>query len=318
MSQLTSPLEARILRVSAGGNLVIGLVGTLFAIITGSQAILLDGLFNLTYFATGLFTLKVAALVQQGDDERFPVGYGYFEPLINGFKGMLVLGLTVMATADAIQALFSGGRVIPPGLASIYGLFATVACWTLAAITHRGARRSDSPLIRADAENWMVNGAISSAVLLAFMSIFVIRNSRLAYLVPYVDPALVLIVGLISISIPVRIAWQALMEMLNRAPSHVVVAEVTDTIKQSTAVLPVQDLIVRVVQPGRSRMVLAHVVLPRDYLIESLPQLDRIRADALSRLQRIHPATTADLIFTTDPNWGAYGGQPGQPLTNAS
>jgi cation diffusion facilitator family transporter len=307
MDSHSSLLETRTLRISAGGNLVIGIAGSLFAVITGSQAILLDGLFNLTYFATGLFTLKVASLVQQGDDENFPMGYGYFEPLINGFKGMLVLGLTVMATADAVQALFSGGRNISHGLASIYGLFAALACWTLAVVTHRGARRSNSPLIRADAENWAVNGAISTAVLLAFLCIFLIRNTRFALLVPYIDPSLVLIVSLISISVPVRMAWQAMMEMLNRAPSKAVVKEVTEIIKGSIGKLPVQDLIVRVVQPGRTRMVLAHVVLPDDYRIESLPMLDRLRADTLARLQAMRPATMIDLVFTSDPHWGALG-----------
>jgi predicted Co/Zn/Cd cation transporter (cation efflux family) len=237
------------------------------------------------------------------------MGYGYFEPLINGFKGMLVLGLTIMATADAVQALFSGGRNISPGLASIYGLFATIACWTLAAVTHRGARRSGSPLIRADAKNWTVNGAISSAVLMAFLCIFLIRETRFAFLVPYIDPSLVLVVGLISISVPVRMAWQAMMEMLNRAPSQEVVKEVTGIIMRSTATLPVQDLIVRVVQPGRTRMVLAHVVLPEDYRIDSLPLLDGLRADTLARLQEAHPATMIDLVFTSDPDWGILGSQ---------
>jgi predicted Co/Zn/Cd cation transporter (cation efflux family) len=66
-----------VLLISAAGNLVIGLVGIFFAVLSRSQAIMLDALFNLTYFATGLFTLKVAKMVQLGDDEHFPVGYAF-------------------------------------------------------------------------------------------------------------------------------------------------------------------------------------------------------------------------------------------------
>ena len=75
MNEQTSRLERRVLLISATRNLVIGIVGILFAVFSHSQAILLDGLFNLTYFASGLFTLKVAKMVLQGDDERFPMGY---------------------------------------------------------------------------------------------------------------------------------------------------------------------------------------------------------------------------------------------------
>ena len=44
------------------------------------------------------------------------VGYGFFEPLINGIKGLMVLGISAMALIGAIEALFSGGRLIALGI----------------------------------------------------------------------------------------------------------------------------------------------------------------------------------------------------------
>ena len=76
-----SGTERRALLASTIGCVVIGCVGITFAALAHSQAILLDGAFNLTYFVTGIFTLKVARLVRQGDDERFPYGYSFFEPM---------------------------------------------------------------------------------------------------------------------------------------------------------------------------------------------------------------------------------------------
>jgi predicted Co/Zn/Cd cation transporter (cation efflux family) len=64
--------EQRGLRISTAGNLIIGLVGIVVAQLSHSQAIMLDGVFNLVYFVTGLFTLKVDRLVISGDGERFP------------------------------------------------------------------------------------------------------------------------------------------------------------------------------------------------------------------------------------------------------
>lgn len=305
METKSNPAESRGILLSTIGNLVIGLVGLIFALFSHSQAILLDGLFNLTYVGTGLFTLKVARLVQLGDDEWFPMGYAFFEPLINGIKGMLVLGVSVMALIGAMEALFAGGRAISPGLATLYGVFAAGACWILAYITHRGAKRTGSPLLKADAENWLVNGAISSAVLLAFLGIFIIRDTQFAAIVPYVDPVLVLVVVLISISVPVRMAWQSLMELLNRAPSAEIVREVEEVVGLCTGDLPVKELFVRVIQPGRTRMILAHVILPSDYSIDSLPMLDAIRTETLIELKKIHQSTAVDLVFTADRTWGA-------------
>jgi predicted Co/Zn/Cd cation transporter (cation efflux family) len=291
--------------MSAAGNLVIGLVGIFFAVFSRSQAIMLDALFNLTYFATGLFTLKVAKMVLLGDDERYPIGYAFFEPLINGLKGVLVLGVSIVALVGAVQALFTGGRAIAAGSAVVYGVFAATACWSLAVATRRGAKRTGSPLVLADAENWLVNGAISSAVLLAFVGILLIKNSPLEYIVPYIDPALVLIVVLISISVPVRMAWQALMDLLNRPPSTEIVQQVDNILKKCKAELLIQSLFVRVIQPGRTRMVMAHGVLPTDFQDKGLPSLDAVRAETLKELKTAHLATVLDMVFTADPVWGA-------------
>ncbi len=305
MNPETAKAEQRYLWIAAVGNLIIGCVALVFAVVASSQAILLDGLFNLTYCVAGFVTIKVARLVQRGDDERFPFGYASFEPLINEFKGLLVLGVTVMALAGALEALFTGGRAIAPGAAIAYGVFATAACWVLALVTWLGARRTGSPLIRVDAKNWLVNAAISSAVLLAFASILVLEETAFAFLVPYVDPALVILVVLISISIPVRMAWQALMELLNRAPHPEIVARVREAVAAATAELPVRESFVRVLQTGRTRLVMVHLVLPSDFRVEGLPALDAVRAKTLAPLRELHEATFLDMIFTADPQWGA-------------
>ena len=314
MNSPHDPVEQRYLIISAIGNLIIGLIGLIFSVTTSSQAILLDGLFNLTYFATGLFTLKVARLVTQADDERFPAGYAFFEPLVNGIKGVLVLGISLMALAGALQAIFSGGRSIAAGMAIAYGTFATLACLGLAIMTRMGFKRTQSPLIHADAENWTVNAAISSAVLLAFGGIFLIRETRFSYLVPYVDPALVLIVVLISISVPVRMAWQALMEMLNRTPPQNVVEQVRQIVRKDLAALPYRQLFVRVLQPGRTRIVMVHAVLPQDFPEIKLRVLDEIRRKTLESLKQAHLATIVDIVFTADSSLA----EPASPLLDVS
>jgi cation diffusion facilitator family transporter len=299
--------EQRSLVVSTIGCLIIGVVGVTFSLISASQAILLDGLFNLTYCATGLFTLRVARLVQRGDDERFPYGYTYFEPLVNGLKGVLVLGISVLALFDALSALLAGGRSIAAGAAIGYGVFASTACWALAAVTHQGAKRSGSPLVRADAKNWLVNAAISSAVLLAFLGILLVRGTRFETLIPYIDPSLVVVVVLISISVPIRMAGEAVMSLLNRAPAPEIVDRTTRIVTDCLSALPVTDLFVRVLQPGRTRAVLVHVVLPTDFPINGLTDLDRIRTQVLRALQADHASTLVDVVFTADRAWGAPG-----------
>ena len=297
--------EKRYLKISALGNVLVGCIGIAVAAVSSSQAIMLDGMFNLTYFATGLFTIMVASLVAGGDDERFPHGYAFFEPLVNGIKGMLVLGVSVMALIGSVQALLTGGRAIAAGVAIAYGIFASTVCWSVALVMRRGARKSDSPLVNADAENWLVNAAISSCVLLAFAGIFLLKTLEFDRLIPYVDPTVVLAVVAISIAVPVRMAWNALMALMNKAPASEILAQVTQIVDASLAELPVRERFIRVIQPGRQRLVVVHVVLPVDYEPGHLMSLDTIRRQTYQALRKDHVVTAVDILFTTDRRWGA-------------
>jgi len=302
--EMRTKAERRGLITSVIGALFVGCSGVVFYFLTGAEAILLDGLFNLTYFVTGLFAIKVSRLVLQGDDETFPVGYSFFEPLVNGGKGVLMLGVTLMALISAVQALFTGGREIVLGWAVLYGVMASTICWTVALIIRRAAMRSGSPLVEADAANWIVNAAISSAVLGTLLVVFLIRDTSLRFLVNYVDPVLVLVVCTITIGVPVRLAWDALMELLNRTPSPELLAEVRGIVDGNLADLPVEHVAVRVIQPGRTRIISAHVLLPADTEI-SLTRLDEIRASTDAALKAAYPNSVVDLLFTGDRRWSA-------------
>jgi cation diffusion facilitator family transporter len=298
-------LEKQYLIISAVGNVLLGCVGVAIAAVSSSQAVLLDGLFNLAYFTTALFTVKIASLVAGGDDERFPYGYAFFEPLVNGLKGVLMLGVTVMALAGAVRDLLTGGRTIAAGFAIAYGVFACAICGTVAYVTHRGAKLTDSPLVRADAQNWIVNAAFSCCVLLAFAGMLVLRALGFDGLTPYVDPTVVLVVVAISVVVPIRMSWKALMELLNRAPDRSVVKQVTEIVDANLRELPVQERFIRVVQPGRQRMVLVHVVLDAKYRPDGLGHFDAIRTQTNEALGKDHVDTYVDILFTADRQWGA-------------
>ena len=297
--------ERGALLLSAGSALTVGIVGLAFSLLTGSQAILLDGLFNLSYFVTALLTLRVARLVTRPDDEDFPLGYSYFEPLMNGVKGILILGISAMALFDAVNSLLTGGRQIGIGLAIGYGVFATIACSGTGILLRRAHRITGSPLVGVDAESWTVNGAISGAVLLTFCAVPIVAAMGWTEAVPYVDPFLVTVVVLISVSIPVRMAWQALMELLNRAPPPEVRGPIAALVRKELGELPSRKVYVRMIRPGRTLYVAVHVLLSGDFPVSDLGTLDAIRDRVDQAVRRIHPNVFVEVVFTADERWAA-------------
>jgi len=296
--------ERMALWFSSAMALLMGSVGITFAVLTDSRAILLDGLFNLTYFVVALATIRVAALTARPGSAEFPFGYSYFESLMNAGKGLLILGVSALALLDSLMALATGGREIVAGLAIGYAAFATVVCSLAALWLRRAHRHQSTPLVRADYENWLVNTLISASVLVAFCLIPIVRGMGWEHLTPYVDPVVVTAVVLISAGIPIRMAWRAIMELLDRSPPWQVTAPVHEAVRHTLAQhLPVENVYVRIVQPGRTMFVTIHVVLPADYPVGTLGTLDAVREAVDMRLKAIHPWSITDVMFTSEERW---------------
>ncbi|RFA24640.1 cation transporter [Alkalilimnicola ehrlichii] len=293
------------LRLSAAAALTVGIVGVSFALLSNSQAILLDGLFNLCYFATTLVTFKVLRMVHRPDDDQYPFGYGYFESLVNAGKGLLILGISVIALFDSLAALLTGGRAIAVGLAVGYAMFATFTCTLTALSLHFARKRIDSPLLQADCENWVVNSIISAAVLLTFCLVPLIEALEWDMAVPYVDPVLVGFVVLVCIGVPIRMAGRAFTELLNKTPPDSVAKPVTHAIEKALAGLPTERIYTRMVRPGRTLYVIVHVVLNKRFPLEGLEQLDRIRHDVDAAVRNVHAHTVVDVLFTAHERWAA-------------
>lgn len=289
--------ERAALLISAGAALAIGGVGIVTALATGSGAILLDGLFNLCFFVTALFTLRVAVLVARPDDARYPFGYGYFEPLINTVKGLLILGVSIFALIDAASALAAGGREVAFGPALVYAAVVGLACAGVTLLLRRTQRTVRSPLVAADIDNWRVNALITAGVFAGFLAAAALQRSGHATAARLADPAMVALVVLVSLAVPIRMAFTGLGALLNRAPPPAVVAGVEELARAALGDLPVRRLWVRVSRPGRTANVLVHVLLPEATPLD-VAEADRLRGRIIAALVAHHAPVIVDVVFT--------------------
>ena len=295
--------ERRILVLSTAAALVMALLGLAFVVASQSRAILLDGVFNAVYFGVGLATLRIERLLREPDNARFPFGHAYFESLVNAGKGLLILGISMLALGDSIVAVVTGGQAVVAELAIVYAAMAVLVCALTAALLRRGAKRVDSPLVRADADNWRLNAVVSCVVLIGFCLAPVFEALGWSAAVPYIDPVLVAGVVLVFLGVPVRMARESILELLNRAPDEPFERRVTAAVDEALASLPVHERHVRMVRPGRTLYVLVHVVLSERYAMDGIAALDTVRAGIDAAVRRLHSPLMVDVVFTADRRW---------------
>lgn len=298
--------ETGALLLSAGMSLFLGGAGLILSLVTGSQVILLDGLFNLIYSVMALLSVRVARLLAMPDNEKYPFGHAYFESLVNAAKGLLILGISLLALGDSVLVLLAGGREIVAGLAILYSVIATTSSLATFVLLRKARRHSSSPLVEADFANWWINTVISASVLLAFCLIPLAPPLGLAGFTPYVDPLMVAtVVVLFCLSTPFRMASDAIKELLNRAPPKHVRQPVHEEVAAVVAQWGAEDFSLRMVRPGRTLYLLVHVVLPDDSSNAGLVQQDRFRDHLNERLRCLVQPLVLDVVFTADPRWAA-------------
>ena len=298
-------IEIRALVLSTAAALVLGVLGLIVALATGSGAILLDGAFNLCFSVTALVTLRVARLLERPDDRQYPFGYLHFEPLINMVKGLLILGVGLIALIDAALSLYRGGTEVSAGLALAYAAFATVFCGVIFFALRRARCGAASPLVEGDLENWVVNLAVSGGMFAAFCLALILQRAGMAAAARLVDPILVSLVVLLTLPVPIRMAGRGLMALLQRAPAEAVVAAIEERVRGALAHLPMRALYVRVVQPGRTTYAMVHVLLGEAEAGLDIKGADALRRAVVAAVAARHTPVIVDVVFTAIEEFAA-------------
>jgi cation diffusion facilitator family transporter len=295
-------LERRALHLSIVGALSMAVIGIGFALLSGSEAIMLDGVFSSISVVMALLTLKVAALVARPDDEHFHYGYAHFAPLMNVIKSMLMLVLVTFAFLVAVDSLMKGGRPLAVGIAVVYGIIATAGCVIITLLLHQAARKSGSALVAVDVRSWIVDTLMSTAVLASFIVGYFASQTAMAQYLDYLDPALVAILCVASLPVPIRILLDNGREVLLFAPDPALTIDVEQRIGNAIRDLQDAELTVRLLKMGSKLNILAHVILPPDYTLDSVSQLDDIRANVAKSLNDMEVTCIVDVVFTSDPS----------------
>jgi len=286
--------ETTALRLSAYATAFFGILGTGFGLWIRSDAILLDGVFNWISFAMALLSLKVAAMVARPADESYPFGYAGFEPLVNTVKSLLIIGVSAFALFGALETLLAGGRRLEAAMAVVYAAVAVTGCFSVSFYQTRVARQTASPLVAVDAKNWFVNGVISSSVGVAFLAAMLLKGTALDGLVPYVDSGLVVLLVLLTVPIPVKMARESLGELLGYAPPAEVCKELHDRFEEIVRDTAVESFLLRSTAVGRTIFLLAETRVPVDQTVASL---DTLRHKIRTLLLQTHPHLVMDIVF---------------------
>ncbi|MBT0587289.1 cation diffusion facilitator family transporter [Alteromonas oceanisediminis] len=293
--------EKQLLQVSFYAAALFVVIALGFALYTHSSAILFDGIYSLIAFFMALLTLKVANLVQLPDDDRFHFGYTAIEPTLNLFKSLIIIATCLYAVVNSINTLMSGGNSAQYDLAMVYGIIATVGCFAVSGYMKHHGKALRSDLVGVDAHTWFVDGVLSASILAGFAMAYALDQSGWASLSPYVDPILLIVLGVAILPIPVKIMLDSLKEVINKAPPEAVTAVIEKKLKKTLSDVPYKHVEVRISKSGRDLYLLVHIIVDDSFSIATISELDDIRLKCEADMRQWDPSIIMDILFITKP-----------------
>jgi cation diffusion facilitator family transporter len=291
------------LRLSLVGSLGAFTLALSFAMVTRSGAIMLDGFYSLVTVSMSFVTLKVASLMQLGRSQKFQFGYYGFEPLINTIKGIIVLSVTLFALVSAIESIIHGGRPLEVGSAIIFALLSTTICFSMALVLRQNAKKYHSPLLAVDARDWFVDAWISSGIALAFGGAFFISHSQWNNWVPYIDPILVTLIAIAVTPIPIKTVVEGVNQLLAGAPEPELEKKIREALQSQIEDYPIQQIQLQMAQIGRALCISIQVLVPNQFTINHVQDLDLIRSQFTQSIEALHPCPDIEISFTGDEQW---------------
>jgi predicted Co/Zn/Cd cation transporter (cation efflux family) len=159
-----------------------------------------------------------------------------------------------------------------------------------------------SDLVSVDAHTWFVDGALSASILLGFALAYGLEHSGFAHYAPYVDPILLIILGLAILPIPFKIMLDSLNEVINKAPPEAISSVVEKKLKQSLSNVPYEHVEVRISKCGRDLYLLVHIIVDESFGLTTISELDEIRKSSEASMRQWNPSIMMDILFICDPD----------------
>ena len=252
--------EGKILLFSVLSALFFSVLGTAWGLITGSLVILFDGMYSLVSVVLSLISLAAARYINKADLQRFHFGRARVEPLVIAFKGAVLLIILSLTFTSGIQSILNGGNNMEAVETIGYGVINVLGCLGSWLYIRKHARQTTSGLAHAEAAQWVMDTALSAAVMIGFLAGWLLEFTPYSFLSVYADPVLAIIVTILFVKEPLAMLMQAMRELLMMAPDKETSEEVLSRLKRSGE--PLDNI--RMAKVGRE------LHLSMDYAVDDL------------------------------------------------
>jgi cation diffusion facilitator family transporter len=247
-------------------------------------------------------SLLVNNFIRKPDDENLPFGRSQFEPFAITLQSAVIIFLCLYSLATSIMDILAGGKTVELGVALPYLIASIFICFVLWLYFKRQAVKLRSEYVRIESTEWQLDALLSFGVLIGLSLGYFLEDTSLSYLMPYLDPGMVLIISILFLRIPAKTFWKNVRELLQFSPDD----EVEERIHEAAEKLAIDhafiDSLVRVAKTGSSYTVEIDFLLPKSSSNMQVEELDGLRQQLYDQIKGDYKMWLT-ISFTTERKW---------------
>ena len=220
--------EKTILRLSFVAGLAFALVELIFAIYSHSQSALTDAVYDASELVFIALLLFLTPLFHKPVSEKHPYGYFQLESIFLIVKGVMMLSVTLGVVVEVIESALSGGNPVDDLQVSFFQLCLGAASVLIYIIMRRVNKNSSSPTVEAELMGWRLDIGYSLGMSLAFFASSFLVKTPLAFIAPYFDQIIAVLVMVFMLPESVKMLWGSVRDIFLFSPDE----ELVEQIKQ--------------------------------------------------------------------------------------
>ncbi len=195
--------------IALTGNALLAALKVVAGLISGSLAVVADGIDSLSDIFTSLITLIAARILSKPPDIRFPYGYGKADTIATKGLSFIILFAGAQLAITTVRKLIQGTATeLPTKLAILVTVISIIGKLLLAWHQKRAGKKTSSSMLIANGRNMQNDVLISVSVLTGLFFTFVLK-------MPVIDPIAALLVSIWILKTGFEIFMQSNIDLMD-------------------------------------------------------------------------------------------------------
>ena len=274
--------EKSAMSVSLYGNLVFVVIELVMALVTGSQAVLLDAVYDSVEFCMLLPSIFLIPLLYKPSNEEHPFGYMQIETIFVVVKGITMTAVTFGLIFNNINLTLHGGHIVSFHTVAGFELFACILGIIVTVYLYYKNKQMESPLINMEMQGWRIDSFISLGMTVAFLLPMLIPFDWFQHIVPYLDQLITIVLSLVMIPTPIHTVITGIRDLMLIPPEEETIDDIKETIEPIIGVYGHKNLYYDIVRTGRKLWISVYISFEKD--IVSLSKFKQLQDQCIKAL----------------------------------